>query len=93
MTNKTPARVLDPKTLAAQMGNYLRGYGHHNPQALASLITYRPWAVMARRELDARAARFVSVFSNDELEAIVRGDVNLCELGREILKEIQRKKT
>ncbi len=89
MTNKTPDRGLDPKTLAAQVGDYVRGYGRNNTEALASLIAYRQWAVMAQRELDARAARFVSVFNNEELEAIARGDVNLSEVGREVLKEIE----
>lgn len=89
MTKKTQDRALDPKSLAAQVGDYVRGYGRNNAEGLVSLITYRQWPVVAQRELDTRAARFISIFNNDELEAIARGDVNLSEVGREILKEIQ----
>lgn len=78
----------DTQVLAAQVGDYVRGYGRHDREALMSLIAYREWAVLAQRELDARATRFISVFSNDELEAIARGDVNLSEVARGVLKEL-----
>ncbi len=85
---KQPSRAVAPKVIAANVGDYVRGFGRNNAEGLASLITYRQWAVMAQRELDARASRFISVLSNDELEAIARGDVNLSEIACEILMEL-----
>ncbi len=90
MTTTKLDEVQDLKTLATHVGDYLRGYGRNNTEALNSLISYRFWALLAQRELDARATRFISIMGNEELEAIARGDLNLSELAREIAQELKR---
>ena len=77
---------------AAHIRDYLRGYGRNNIEALRSLIAYRFWAVLAQRELDARAYHFVSVLGNEELETIARGDLSLPELAQQVAGELEGSK-
>lgn len=89
MTYNTSHPTPDLTRLTQHVGDYLRGYGRNNIQALESLVAYRSWSVLAQRELDHRATRIISSLGDEELRAIARGDLSLQVIAHAIAQELK----
>lgn len=66
------------------LNDYLGGYARHG--SLDRLISYPSWQQMAQAELDRRAASFLTVLPDEELQAIASGQVSLSELAKSITR-------
>jgi hypothetical protein len=64
--------------------DYLTGYVRHDPARREQVRNFPDWPGLARRELDRRGARLLEALSDDALDAIARGEVDLAGLAEKI---------
>lgn len=81
---------MDAEKIGSQICDYLRGYGRNDPQALERLANFPAWPQMAAREILGRASRLITSFSDEQLEAIAFGAVDMRELAERVLAELKR---
>ncbi|MDR2188755.1 MAG: cytochrome P450 [Azonexus sp.] len=60
--------------------DYLGGYIRTHPAVREHIINHPDWQRLAQQELDRRAARFLDILPEAELQAIATGQVNLPNL-------------
>jgi hypothetical protein len=82
---------MDAQNIGSQICDYLRGYGRNDPQALERLANFPAWPQMAAREILSRASSLITCFSDEQLEAIAFGEVDMRELAEIVLGELQEK--
>ena len=68
------------KRTVSEATNVLTGYVSTHPVEEAELMDNAAWINMARAELHARSLGVVKAFSNETLEAIVAGEIDMPKL-------------
>lgn len=81
---------MEAEKVGAQICDYLRGYGRNGPEALERLANFPAWPQMAAREILGRASRMITSFTDEQLEAIAFGAVDMRELAEGVLAELKR---
>ena len=77
--------------LQSHVRDYLRGYGRNNLPGLERIAQFSRWSEMAEREITARAASLVTCFSDEELQAVCLGQLDMQALAREVIAELEPK--
>lgn len=67
---------------------YLTGIGRTSPDALAFVAGYDDWPNLALQEIERRAAAFLAGLPEDELVAIAKREVDLCQFAQRVQAEI-----
>ncbi|WP_063588586.1 hypothetical protein [Achromobacter ruhlandii] len=67
---------------------FLQGYGKHDLDGLAAIARYSAWPALAARENERRMARIIESLPLDEVQAIARSEIDLNDLARRVLAEL-----
>lgn len=67
---------------------FLLGYGKHDLDGLAAIARYSAWPALAARENERRMTRIIESLPLDEVKAIARSEIDLNELARRVLAEL-----
>lgn len=68
---------------------FLQGYGKHDVDGLAAIARYSAWPALAARDNERRMARIIESLPLDEVQAIARSEIDLNELARRVLAELE----
>jgi hypothetical protein len=66
-------------TIEDGLFNYFIGYTRANPEKSESIMN-DSWAYYAQKELDRRRFKLIESLSEDELQAIAKGDIDLNKI-------------
>lgn len=69
---------------------YLQGYGRNNLDGLSAIAQYGAWPLLAARECERRMARILESLPLDEVQDIARLELDLNELARQVLAELDK---
>ncbi len=71
--------------------SYLNGCAKYNSDALKHYLSYKDWQIDANKELERRRARFLDMFSMQELSAVANGELDMAQLAEEVNKKLGHK--
>lgn len=78
----------DENAMTGGLVAFLQGYGKHDLDGLAAIARYSAWPALAARENERRMARIIESLPLDEVQAIARSEIDLNELARRVLAEL-----
>ncbi|MDG9972162.1 hypothetical protein N5C72_29140 [Achromobacter mucicolens] len=67
---------------------FLQGYGKNNLDGLSAIAKYGAWPALAARENERRMAAIIESLPLDEVQAIARSEIDLNELARQVLAQL-----
>ncbi|MFJ3465907.1 hypothetical protein [Achromobacter spanius] len=67
---------------------FLQGYGRNNLDGLSAIAKYDAWPALAARENERRMAALIESLPLDEVQAIARSEIDLNELARQVLAQL-----
>lgn len=77
----------DPRELAEQIKDYLRGMKRVRADHLPRLADFDNWQELARREVERRATHIIQMLDDAQLAAIVAGKINVPAAIRDVMAE------
>lgn len=78
----------DENAMTGGLVAFLQGYGKHDLDGLSAIARYGAWPALAARESERRMARIIESLPLDEVKAIARSEIDLNELARRVLAEL-----
>jgi hypothetical protein len=71
----------------SDLKDYLRGMSRGQPESLQFIIANPIWQRAAHDELERRARKFLDSFTNQDLDYLAKGQINLVELAKDVKNE------
>ena len=84
MTNTTPN---NNKAIEEDIYHFLVGCFRANPDRIAAVLNYPDWQQRAKEELDRRLTRMLETFSDETLQALADGTVDLRDIAARVAAE------
>ncbi|KRC69239.1 hypothetical protein D3C87_863020 [compost metagenome] len=78
----------DENAMTGGLVAFLQGYGNHDLDGLAAIARYSAWPALAARENERRMARIIESLPLDEVQAIARSEIDLNQLARQVLADL-----
>ena len=78
----------DDTAMTQGLTAFLQGYGKHDLDGLSAIARYGAWPALAARESERRMARIIESLSLDEVQAIARSEIDLNQLARQVLADL-----
>lgn len=78
----------DDTAMTQGLTAFLMGYGRHDLDGLWAIARYGAWPLLAARESERRMVKILECLPLDEVQAIARLEIDLNELARQVLAQL-----